>query len=143
GFLTDHRNRPLSCNGSGLWCGGSDSRRLIGGYRGVRADTSPPLCHRAGRRLPVCAPVSWGAGVYGRPAAPKAWKAAMNSVRCGCAALIAILTRRTLRVIMAPTLMSFSRIEPAVATANAVLWSPSRRNASINTYAKDDNHNRS
>jgi len=38
----------------------------------------------------------------------------MNSVRCGCAALIAILTRRTLRVIKAQTLMSFSRIEPAV-----------------------------
>jgi len=61
-----------------------------------------------------------GGGRYARTAAPKAWKAATNSARCGCAAFIAIFIRRTLCVISALILMSFNRIEPAVATANAV-----------------------
>src|SRR5690606_40563093 len=62
--------------------------------------------HESGSAIVCCAPGSWGgngAGVYARTAAPKAWKAARNSVRCGCAALIAILTRRTLRLNQAPT----------------------------------------
>jgi hypothetical protein len=58
-------------------------------------------------------PGSWGR-CYARTAAPKARKATINSSRCGCAALIATFTRRTLVVINAPILMSFRRIEPAV-----------------------------
>ena len=64
---------------------------------------------------------SWFVGpCHARTAALKARKATISSSRPKCPALIATFTRRWV-VISAPILMSLKRIEPAVATAKAVL----------------------
>ena len=82
-------------------------------------------------------------GAAYRAAAPKAWKAAMNSRWLGQASLIASFTRRTLTVTTAPIFSSFRRIVLAQARASTVSASPTRRSTCMSTYAAEENHSRS
>jgi hypothetical protein len=75
----------------------------------------------------------WVVGAAYRAAAPKLWKAAINSCWFAQASLIASFTRRTLTVTAAPIFGSLSRIVLAQARASAVPSSPTRRSACIST----------
>jgi hypothetical protein len=71
--------------------------------------------------------------------ASRRWASA-NSVRYGQAEVIATLIRRTETVTRAPSVRSFQRIVPHVASWHWVWRTPMRRNASSSTEANEANH---